>query len=208
MLADSGPSVTGKVSIDGYTQPGAVEAPDSSTPAQPQIVIDANRVTRGIRIAGDGSELRGLVVQGADGGAGIFFLADGLQVDGNDNRITGNFIGTDETGPAAVPNIGDGVQVNGDDNVVGGAAAQDRNVISANPDNVHVYSGAGSEILGNLIGTDSTGKQSLGNGSDGIVIQDSGWNTIGGSQAGAGNVVAGNGDEGVRVGARATVRSA
>ena len=135
-------------------------------------------------------------------------LADGLQVDGSDNRITGNFIGTDETGLAAVPNIGDGVQVNGDDNVVGGAAAQDRNVISANLDNVHVYSGAGNEILGNLIGTDSTGTQSLGNGSDGIVIQDSGWNTIGGSQAGAGNVVAGNGDEGVRVGARATVRSA
>jgi hypothetical protein len=156
------PSITGKVSIDGYTQPGAVEAPDSSTPAQPQIVIDAQRVTRGIRIAGDGSELRGLVVQGADGGAGIFFLADGLQVDGNDNRITGNFIGTDETGLAAVPN---------------------------------------------LVGTTAAGDAAVPNGHEGVYVAGDD-NAIGGPQDGQGNVVAGNGDEGVRVGARATVRSA
>src|SRR3954447_23628264 len=107
------PTVTDPVTIDGYTQTGATPAVDAATPAEPQIVVNATQATRGLRLETDGSTVRGLVVQAADGGQGIFFLADGIQVDGDANHIVGDFIGTDATGTAAVRNIGDGIQVEG-----------------------------------------------------------------------------------------------
>src|SRR4051812_40377631 len=184
------PTVTDPVTIDGYTQTGATPAVDAATPAEPQIVVNATQATRGLRLETDGSTVRGLVVQAADGGQGIFFLADGIQVDGDANHIVGDFIGTDATGTAAVRNIGDGIQVEGDGNVIGGTAAADRNVIASNPDNVHIYSGTGNSVLGNLIGTDAFGATALGGG--GGVVVDANDNTIGGSSPGAGNVISGN----------------
>jgi hypothetical protein len=184
------PTITDPVEIDGYTQPGALASPDAATPAEPQIVIDAALATRGLRLETDGSTVRGLVIQAADGGQGAFFLADGIQVEGDVNHVVGNFIGTDATGALAVRNIGDGIQVEGDGNVIGGVSPEERNVISSNPDNVHVYTGTGNQILGNLIGTDANGAAALGGG--GGIVVDSDQNQIGESATGAGNVISGN----------------
>ena len=54
-------------------------------------------------------------------------------------------------------------------------------------------------IQGNLIGTDATGESALGNGSNGIVINEGANPVIGGSVAGAGNVVASNGSDGINI---------
>ncbi len=70
---------------------------------------------------------------------------------------------------------------------------------------VDIYSNGtsvtGTLVEGNLIGTDITGTQPLGNLLDGVHIQDSASNsTIGGTVAGAGNLIANNGANGVTVG--------
>ena len=59
--------------------------------------------------------------------------------------------------------------------------------------------GGGNHIEGNYIGTDVTGTLALGNQYNGIAIEASSNNTIGGTGAGAGNVIAGNGQDGIEV---------
>ena len=56
----------------------------------------------------------------------------------------------------------------------------------------------GNLIEGNYIGVDITGRVAFGNGGDGIAMIDSGGNTVGGTAAGAGNVISANGGDGIR----------
>jgi len=58
----------------------------------------------------------------------------------------------------------------------------------------------GNLVQGNYIGTDVTGTAALGNTSQGMsIVNDATNNTIGGTAAGAGNTIASNGSDGVRV---------
>jgi hypothetical protein len=101
---------------------------------------------------------------------------------------------------------------------VGGTDHRARNVISANAspggvaDGVHI-SGAGATgtpthdiaIQGNFIGTDIDGSLPLGDGDDGVAIDSGAFgNTIGGTESGAGNLIAFNAGNGVTVGNGAT----
>jgi hypothetical protein len=62
-------------------------------------------------------------------------------------------------------------------------------------------SGSGNVIEGNFIGTDVTGTKALANVGDGVGTEGSAAGvTIGGTGAGAGNVIAGNTGNGVDVG--------
>ena len=121
--------------------------------------------------------------------------------------VAGNYVGTDATGTAAVPNgvfgvnieNAPGVQIGTDSD--GQADDAERNVISGNGrDGVRVF-GAGATgalVAGNYIGTDATGAAALGNGIDGVVVRGGSTdNTIGGAGAGAGNTIGFNGASGV-----------
>jgi titin len=125
------------------------------------------------------------------------------------NIISANFIGTDNTGTFSLGNGANGVEISGFDNMVGGNGELVRNVISGNRmDGVLLGSGSADNLVaGNYIGTDVTGTRALlmlgggtpsGNGRNGIEIQNSSQNTIGGvggvGQNGAGNVISNNGD--------------
>lgn len=118
-----------------------------------------------------------------------------------DNVVIGNYIGTNRAGTAAVPNdIGVFIRL-APGNRIGGAASGERNIISGN---THIgvqidRSGADFNIVaGNYIGTDATGNTALGNGMFGVSVQDEAQNnTIGGTAPGAGNVISGNGHNGV-----------
>ena len=107
--------------------------------------------------------------------------------------ILGNRIGTDETGTSALGNGTFGVFVSGSSGItIGGTASGEDNIISANPTaGIGLYAAAtGALIEGNLIGTDITGSNPIGNG-DGIQIDGGSFNnTIGGTAAGAGNTIA------------------
>jgi hypothetical protein len=81
------------------------------------------------------------------------------------------------------------------DTLIGSAQASGRNVISGNRVEGIAVTGeasAGTQILGNLIGTDASGTATLGNTLHGISVRFGAVVTIGGAAAGAGNVVGGN----------------
>jgi Bacterial Ig-like domain (group 3)/PKD domain len=121
------------------------------------------------------------------------------------NVIAGNYIGTDKNGAAALANLNNGVViVNGaSGNTVGGTATADRNVISGNQSDGIVFAAiglpaSGNSVEGNFIGTDATGSFAVPNKFTGITANTAG-NTIGGSVAGAGNLISGNGTSGVNI---------
>ena len=108
------------------------------------------------------------------------------------NFVQGNYIGTDITGTLALGN-GDGVRMDGgaSNNTIGGTTAGARNIISGNTgDGIDIDGSDGNTITGNYIGTDVTGIVDLGNTLRGVVIHNgASSNTIGGTTAGAGNVI-------------------
>ncbi|MFN8539911.1 MAG: hypothetical protein U0232_20825 [Thermomicrobiales bacterium] len=86
--------------------------------------------------------------------------------------ITGNRIGTNAAGTAAIPNALDGIYINDPSDVtIGGSAPGEGNLISGNGRHGiwHSVEGGGyatndTHILGNRIGTDITGNGAIGNG--------------------------------------------
>jgi hypothetical protein len=177
------PAVTQPVTIDGTTQP--------SFETTPVVEIDGSLATTdatGIAISAGSSTVRGLVINRFAGNSDIVMWGAG------GNIVEGNFLGVDAGGTF---NRGttNSVHVYAiANNTIGGTAAAARNVISGNTNpGVALNAGASQNVVqGNLIGTDLTGTVALGNSGNDIVIIDSADNTIGGTEAGAGNLVAGN----------------
>ncbi|MDQ6651885.1 MAG: hypothetical protein M3Y84_03985, partial [Acidobacteriota bacterium] len=121
--------------------------------------------------------------------------------------IQGNYIGTDVTGTAAIPNGFHGINLftvgatPSANNLIGGSAVGAGNLISANQGAGISIGGTGSDsnvIQGNLIGTDASGNAPLGNTQGGISIGTAG-NLIGGTAGGARNVISGNSGNGVTI---------
>ena len=125
----------------------------------------------------------------------LFDNAFGISiVNGEGNVVLGNKAGTDTTGSAVHPDGGNqtGIVVSGDNNTIGGVNPADRNIISGNAfiGLNFLFQAAGNAVLGNYIGTDVTGMVDLGS-LRGIEVQGSG-NSIGGLNAGEGNLISGN----------------
>jgi hypothetical protein len=156
------PVITGPVTIDGYTQGGSVEA-TATAPAHPTVVLDATNVNRGLDLGGDRIEVRGLTVRDSNG--------DGIVVEGSENVIAGNHVGTNSAGDTAQANAGYGVVViGGTGNLIGGPEPEDRNVISSNVlANVHLEGGDGQRVESNYLGVDASGTAGLG-GSVGVLV--------------------------------------
>ncbi len=130
------------------------------------------------------------------------------------NTISGNYIGTDASGTAAVGNGNIGVVLawGAQHNLVGGATPQQRNVISSNG-NVGVSIAnrdtMNNTLSGNYIGTDVTGTQALGNAEAGVWIGDGAqFNFVGGTTPGEGNLISGNFQSGVNLSHSDTMRNA
>ena len=106
--------------------------------------------------------------------------------------ITGNHIGTNVAGDAALPNGTYGLEVYREDNVIGGTRPADRNVIAGHEEaEVRIEGGSGHQVLGNRIGTNAAGTAGLGI-------------ATGVSSDVAGNVVSGNLISGEAVGVELT----
>jgi CSLREA domain-containing protein len=113
------------------------------------------------------------------------------------NSIEGNYVGTDVTGTIALTPQSAGVTLSGSNNHLGGTILGARNIISGNVVGLGIL-GSGNLVQGNYIGTDVTGTQDIGNTAWGIeLVVTAANNTIGGTVAGAGNVIAYNGSNGV-----------
>jgi uncharacterized repeat protein (TIGR01451 family) len=113
------------------------------------------------------------------------------------NLIQGNYIGTDSTGAIAFGNTVVGIDIfEANNNTIGGTIAAARNVIAGNNDGIIINqpSATGNIIQGNYIGVAANGVSPAGNHLTGITLLNGAHdNTIGGTGAGAGNVIAFNG---------------
>ena len=169
--------------------------------------VSLGNANNGITIVSSPNNLIGGVVAGAGNvisGNGNY----GIEVDGpssNGTLIQGNFIGTNAAGSASVSNGNDGIWLNAVTGAtLGGTLSAARNLVSGNTsagslaDGIWIDGGTGNIVEGNDIGTDITGAANLGNYHDGITIESSSNNQIGGTSPGAANVIAFN-SKGVNV---------
>ena len=110
------------------------------------------------------------------------------------NTVSGNYIGTDASGTAALGNHLSGVYLSSAyDNTIGGSSPGEGNLISGNTENgVYFSFGERNIVSGNYIGTDALGSAALGNGEYGVRIWGSSHVTVGGSMAEERNVISGN----------------
>lgn len=207
------PTIAVPLTIDGYSQTGA----STNTQANADnavILIQLNGSGAGANVNGltlgagsGGSTIKGLDI--------VDFAGNGILVQSNGNTIVGNFIGVDPTGTTRAPNgtfpnSGDGIRiVSASNNQIGSTNAADRNITSGNALNgIHVVGSlvapaTGNLIQGNFVGVGADGKSSVGNRTEpapapgtaegnnlgGIEISGGNLNTVGGSAAGARNVV-------------------
>jgi len=180
------PSITGTLVMDGSTQP------DFTT--TPIIVLDgasAGAGARGLVLDGSGSStIRGLVINN--------FELQGIRVDSNNNTIVGNWLGLGADGVSGAANSV-GIRISGNNNTVGGTLAADRNVVSGNNEIGITIFGRSNLIIGNYIGTDSSGAVAgIGNGWDGIRLAPGDEdNTIGGTTVPSRNIIADNNRVGI-----------
>ncbi len=138
--------------------------------------------------------------------------------------VLGNFIGTNAAGTAALGNLANGVElIDGSANTVGGISggatlADTQVAVSGEPGNLIsgnaqwgvmiqlTGASAGqpqSVIQGNVIGLDASRTFAIGNGQGGILVNNVTTQalneTIGGSVAGAGNLITGNNNVGIQL---------
>ena len=190
------PAITHSVIINGYSQPGA----SPNTLAQGDnavILIDLNGSNvsgnDGLDIEGGNSIVEGLAI-------GSFSNAIHLESAGND-LVTGNFLGTDTTGENSVGNSLGVLIDNVAGNTIGGLTPAALNVVSGNNEGIQINgSNATSNLIaGNYIGTDAIGTNRLPNGMGLEFVNNSWGNTVGGVQAGAGNLVSGNNGDAIKI---------
>ena len=210
------PAITEAVTINGYSQGSTTTT--TSDDAKENTLAEGNDAVLKVQLNGtDAGSANGLVIQAPDSTVkGLVinrFAGNGVLLSGSGatgNKIEGNFIGTNAAGSADLGNGDDGVDVFGaDDNTIGGTAASARNVISGNSgDGVQIVGGlgtTGNEVLGNYIGTDKNGTSALGNSEEGVLIFSVSDNTVGGTTAGARNVISGNNQDGIQISGNASI---
>jgi len=140
-------------------------------------------------------------VLSTQGGVGVYI--DGANTSGN--VVLNNYIGTSVEGTAALRNsvIGVLISLSFRNSVQG-------NLISGNGFvGLEIAGGTGGTaslnlVQDNKIGTNFDGTTAIPNGLDGIFISDASNNTIGGTAAGAGSLISGNGSVGIQLFGRLT----
>jgi len=211
------PTIVRPLTIDGYSQPGAsVNTLANADNAVILVQLDGTGAGAGADGLTLGAGSAGSSISGLDI---TDFAGNGIVIQSNGNSIRGNFLGVDPTGTARMPNgtfpnSGDGIRiVNASNNLVGSTDPADRNIVSGNAiDGIHIIGtlttpATGNLIQGNFVGVAADGVSSVGNRTEpapapgsaegnnlfGIEISGGNLNTIGGTDAGARNVVGFNG---------------
>lgn len=202
------PEITNAVAINGYSQPGSSTNNNSLGGMNAVLLVrlDGHQIAAafpaGLRFnRATGSSVRGLV---------LVRFAYGIQIyDSSSVVIAGNSIGLDVDGVARGMTY-EGVSVScpvfsvAMNNRIGGTAAGDRNVISGNGEGISFFgtTAANNFVLGNLIGTDFSGKLPRGNVFSGVEIQSATNITIGDGSLGGRNILSactGAGGSGVSI---------
>jgi CSLREA domain-containing protein len=169
------------VVIDGTTQPGYA--------GKPIVELRFSNARSNLKVIGGNSVIRGLIVNSATDSA-IHIAAKG------NNHIEGSYIGTNANGTAPISANTTGMTiVRGSANVIGGTTAAARNIIAGagNGYGILIFDGSNTNVVqGNYIGTDPTGTTNISPDTQrkGVDVRTNN-NTIGGTAAGARNIIAG-----------------
>jgi len=181
-LLNALPEITDPVVIDATTQPGYAGAP--------LVEIDGLAISTavtGLTIKAGGSTVRGLSIGNFRNNAGI--LLSGC----DNNLIQGNYLGVAANGTTARQNFRGLILASSSNNVIGGTTVAARNVISGNAASGIDIDGNSNVIQGNFIGTNAAGTAQLSQpGGVNISNTSSTSNLIGGTAAGAGNLISGH----------------
>lgn len=179
------PTITDPVRINGRTQPGFTNRPVVFLSGEFLFSGEA-----GLTVSAVDTEIDALSISSMPG--------PGIRLSGfGGGRYEGNYLGIDSTGSSAAVGNGDGIEVlSSSDNTIGGTSPLARNVIGNNsgPGVVVPFSNLPSlrnVILGNYVGTGPDGVTTAPNAA-GIHLTQATATTLGGTAAGAGNVISGN----------------
>lgn len=175
------PAISGTVTINGQTQPGA------APPAISLVGASAGAGANGLVLEANGCQIYGLVVSN--------FANHGIVVNSSGNTVARNHLGTDRPGLLDFGNAAYGIVVAGSTNTIGGPAASyaDRNVISGNDGGGLQITGTGNTVQNNFIGVNRLGNATLDNGGPGVFLSAAANNTF------KGNIISGNTGDGVRI---------
>ncbi len=192
-----------------------------------EIVGASGNLVGGTNVSGD--SVTGALPPALTATAGAGNVVSGNAVDGvhiigtltdpaQNNGVAANFVGVDASGNVALGNARFGIEVSGGlTTVVGGEAANDRNVVGANAAGIELDNGAQNNfVVANFSGVGANGVAQVGNKLHGIVLRSNDAaapplgpgqpnepgvqnNQIGGTVPGDGNTVAFNGTAGIAV---------
>jgi hypothetical protein len=213
--------IVGGVAIGGYTSTNDNVVAGNYIGTDASGTMAQGNTFWGVNISGGYNNRIGVDGHDADPSAEGNLISGNLSggVDlfhGGQNVVAGNLIGTDVTGTKPLGNgrfdagwvptgveldTSNGNRIGTDGDGVGDAA--ERNVISANLNiGLGLSRSNGNIVAGNFIGTDVTGTQALGNQLNGVMVGfGSSSNRIGtdgqsADNAGEGNLISGNGNDG------------
>lgn len=188
----TGVGTTGNVVLGNYIGTDASGAAALGNIGSGVVVVNG---PTGNTIGGVNSAARNVISGNA--GHGVDLVGSGTTF----NTVAGNFIGTDSSGSAAMGNIQNGIYIHGGaaNNTVGGLTATPGtgagNVISGNANVGIGVIGNNNLIVGNLVGLNAAGTAVVGNAASGVfILFGSAGNVLGGTAAGARNVVSGSGN--------------
>ena len=199
------PAITRTLTIDGYTQPGASENTLDTFEGGLNAVLQIE-----VYGANPTSTFHGWFINAANG---VILTVQGLNMHGfitclfgapiagtSQIRSFGNYLCSNVQGDAKATGVatGSGVATNASPSFIGGDLPRQRNLISG-CSGAGVNINADAQLRGNLIGTDATASQAIGN-LPGVVI----YNTqaqigIGAAQVSARNIISGNHTFGIGV---------
>ena len=196
LIGEPPPLVSPGTVIDGTTQPGYA--------GHPVIALDGTQVSSeagsvsGLHLYGTNGTVRALAIDNFNYAGVQLFCSDAVS-----NRVEGCYLGLKSDGTNAGPNNIAGImlQFGPHNNIIGGLDATQRNVLSGNLQYgalVNDINSDGNAFWGNYIGLNAAGTAQLANGASGIGVWNDPRNTIvGGTNAGARNVISGNMQYGV-----------
>ncbi len=196
-------SILGNYICTNYAGTGKVNSPNRQ--GNPAVYFETGSDNNSI---GNGAPAGRNIISGCTHTVGSD-ASEGLQINGNNNSVKGNYFGVDTTGLLPLGSDGSGIVIttNGSsaiNNIVGGTTPSERNIISSNGSfigapnltllSLSAHQVSENIVTGNYIGTDKNGnvnnafQRSPGVGSIGNASN----NMIGGTVAGSANLIAGN----------------
>ena len=212
------PNISKPVTINGYFSGTQVNMAVSPNPLNGRLLIEIDGTNAGALQSGfnfiagsDNSVIKGLVIN--------HYQAQAITFTGtNNDKATGNYIGTDPTGMIPEPNgINDhsssvAIQIGGNNlpkttdttttnTTVGGLAPADRNLVSGNWGGGFAIVGTSTTVQGNYIGVAADGVTAMGdtksapagNNTGALTIDYANHVLLGGDQVGAANVISDDG---------------